>query len=479
MCARINGRRAFVLLAVLIALAMALLAAAGAISIARGAVADTRGGERSAIARAAALDGVAFVSASLASARQELLQGNAPPSIAQRDGELLERTVGSERLVTRLVPFEDGTFFQAEAGKLGMEDITDDMLKRILASAAVELSPTQFRARAGLHALEAVDATSAALLPFLTRYASEPMIDGEGDPRVLLAESLDDVSTRRLREVGGDALLRVAARAFADSEGDSKSFESRVVRALRAEAVEVEEWDAALHALSGVDGDRVNGRVSVQFAPSEVLGAIEGIGVERGARIVEERALLSLDERRGCAWLVSHGILTPEEFVAVVSRCTARCLQWRFSIEAGYEPLDVAPKDERFTARNTARFDCVIDFADATPRLALLRDTSMRGAFAAIATQRSATTAETAPIEEKLDSTDMTASKILDPEIADNEKIKFTEVTFTIPKFSSANEGESDKMAVPTTPSRPLGSHAVGRWVSSGTPRSTPPRVER
>ncbi|RLS61576.1 MAG: hypothetical protein DWH96_11075, partial [Planctomycetota bacterium] len=110
MRAQINGRRAFVLLAVLIALAMALLAAAGAISIARGAVADTRGGERSAIARAAALDGVAFVSASLASARQELLQGNAPPSIAQRDGELLERTVGSERLVTRLVPFEDETF---------------------------------------------------------------------------------------------------------------------------------------------------------------------------------------------------------------------------------------------------------------------------------------------------------------------------------------------------------------------------------
>ncbi|MSR41365.1 MAG: hypothetical protein EXS10_05620 [Phycisphaerales bacterium] len=469
-CVSRSNLRSFVLIAVLIALAVALLAAAGAIAIARGAIADTRGGTRSALARAAALDGVTLVSATLAESRRELLQGGSPPSFPARDGEVLERILGEERLVARLVPFEDGTFFEAESGKFAIEGATDLVLEQLLESAAGEMSVVKLREQLASGSIEALALTQPKLSAMLTRFAADPMLDDEGLPRVLLEEALDDASTQRLRRLGSDAFLRVAARASKDKEGDEASFESRIVRALHAEALSLEQWNGALLSMTLIDGDRVSGRVSVNHASVAVLRVIEGIGAERAARIVEERALLSLHERRGAAWLVERGIVTHEEFVVLASRVTARSLQWRFRLEASFEPLEqtTAGASTHTPSRNTARFDCVIDCAQEMPRIALLRDTSMLEAFSAIAAKSAVYAAES---EVNAEGEQMLQELSAAAAVADNAFLDFTEVTFSNPDIFSPREDESDKIDPLPNLRHPLGAPAVGRWVSSRKPR--------
>ncbi len=472
-----SARHGFVLLAVLIAMAIALLAAAGAIAVARGALADTRGGARSALARSAALDAVALVSATLAQSRSELLQGGNPTAFPARDGTMLEREHGDERLVVRLVPFADGKFFEAESGKLAVATIDDSTLERLIEAAGVALDAAAFRDQFFSESLDIHDLTKPTPQAWVTRFAAEPMIDGEGAPRMVLADSIDEASVQQLRRMGGDVLLAVARRAAADVEGDAQHFETRVVRALRAEGVALQDWHTALTALTTVDGDRVTGRVSVNHAPVEVLRGLEGVHAELATRIVEERALLTPEERRSAAWLVARGIVSEEEFGPLASRLTARCLQWRFRVEANFELLE-PPSEARDAAPHQAlaRFDCIVDCAQAAPRLALLRDTTMLGAFAAIAEKGLGKDVEKISSGSSEISTEIESASTA---TADNAPLDFADVIFTKPEFSSRPEAESETMDIPSVASGPVGDPAVGRWVSSGKPRSTEPRTKR
>ncbi len=471
------AQRAFVLLAVLVALAVALLVAAGAIAIARGALADTRGGARSALARAAALDAVALVSATLAQSRRELLTGGIPPDFPSRDGMVLEQPQGDERIVARLVPFADGKFFEAEAGKLSNAEVEDNTLERLLEGAGLTIGVAEFREQLASKADDALDLTMPGTRAWFTSFATEPMIDGDGEPRVVCSATLSEESAQRLRRTGEDALLAVARRVAADNSGDVEKFEARIVRALIAEGIATPEWRDALMLLTTINGERVSGRVSVSHAPIEVLRALEGIGAERAARIVEERALLNPEERRSTAWLVERGILTSEEFLAIVSQVTARSLQWRFRVEASFEPLEstVAPSRSE-TARNLARFDCIVDCAQEVPRLSLLRDISMLSALAAIAAKEQPSEDDRGRSTPQGDAANIAEDRAT---IADNAALEFADVVFSKSEFSSRQQMDSEKMVPSPDAAGPVGAPPVGRWVSSGKTGSTEPRSKR
>jgi hypothetical protein len=114
------------------------------------------------------------------------------------------------------------------------------------------------------------------------------------------------------------------------------------------------------------------------------LAALDGLGADAAARIVDLRDSLDETERKGTSWLVSRRVLTNEQFGAVAGRITNRSALWRLRVEAR---IVAASDDETGLATATASqgdeprsayaFDCVVDVSTDPARIAFLRDISM------------------------------------------------------------------------------------------------------
>lgn len=402
-------RGGFVLVAVIVVIAAAILVATGAIFAARAAVVVSRSSDFEERLRAAALDGVTVVSDLLARDRVRLLGGGTPAS----EPLLLEIEDGPRRIEVRLVPQPGGEYFASEAGKLDANQSAPEVMGRVVESAG-ESAREVVAAMVSARPLTSVDA-SAALVPIalsasalrdvmgplvaigeehdeledgaersglppplislFTVHGAEPLVSADGRPRLDLAAAFgtDGVGARASASLGQftDA-EREALEAVAKKPGDSPD-DGLLVRALVARGIELVRIDEILDVCTIEEGSHGAPRLDIVRADVRTLAALDGIGPDAAARIVDLRESLDDTERRGTSWLVSRRILTADQWIAVAGRITGRSALWRFRVEAKF----VAPDDAPAEPKGTVDLDCVIDVSPERNRIAFLRDVSL------------------------------------------------------------------------------------------------------
>jgi DNA uptake protein ComE-like DNA-binding protein len=426
-------QRGFVMIAVLVVVAAAILVATGAIFAARGATVSSRAADLERRMRDAALDGVALAADLIARDREKILAGASPSG----DALLLDIPDGDRHIEVRLVALWSGEFFGSEAAKLDanqspiamLEKATEDgseIAQQIIAQIATRRPLSSIDAAAsfaapgqGADTLNEVfgsmstigderdeldegprgnsGATAGGgassdrgsvppLIELLTVHGAEPLVDLDGAPRLDLiaafgAGGSGDRATASLSQFEDTeriALERVAKDA---KEGAD---DGAIARALLAKGIDLARIDDILSTCTLQAGTHGVARLDIVRADVRALAALDGLGADAAARIVDLRDSLDETERKGTSWLVSRRVLTNEQFGAVAGRITNRSALWRLRVEAR---IVAASDDETGLATATASqgdeprgayaFDCVVDVSTDPARIAFLRDISM------------------------------------------------------------------------------------------------------
>ncbi len=420
-------RRGFVLIAVLVVIAAAIFVATGAIFAARAASVSARAADLERRLRDAALDGVALAADRLAAQRLALLQGGAP------DGEELLTAVpdGPRQIEVRLVPQWDGRPFASESAKLdasvldhaaidalvdGAADVSRELLESVLArrpvdsvdalvaladggdagidtEAALEaaLGPARLLGDERDENDEGAGAAGASLAPpliaLMTAHGAEPLVDDLGVSRLDLVDAFNESAAGGAAEASlelFDDAEREALQALVKDRNRRKD-DGAIVTALVGRGVGLGRVDEILNECTTEPGSHGIPRVDIVRADVRVLAAIEGIGTDAAARIVDLRDTLEDEERRGTSWLVSRRVLSLEDYAAVAGRITHRSALWRFRVESR-----IVASDERSAAlepepASVYAFDCIVDVSRAEPRIAYLRDVALLPTARAIA----------------------------------------------------------------------------------------------
>ena len=184
--------------------------------------------------------------------------------------------------------------------------------------------------------------------------------------------------------------MRDARGGSPDGGGGAAADDGVVARELIARGVDLARIDQILAGCTLEAGTHGAPRLDIVRADVRALAALDGLGAEAAARIVDLRDSLDETERRGTSWLVSRRALTPEQYGAVAGRITHRSALWRFRIEARIErgegetgvrsararssSAGNAPRDD---PRASYAFDCIVDVSTERPRIAFLRDVSL------------------------------------------------------------------------------------------------------
>jgi len=333
---------------------------------------------------------------------------------------LVEVSDAGRRIEVRLVPQWSGRPFASEAAKLDVNLAPPDALARIaeglgepggaLIGAATEARPvSSVDALAALGAggagPEAVlgplrligdereefdDATDASrrrelvppLVELLTAHGAEPLVNGAGDPKLdLLAAFADgsgrmsDASLAEFEDAEREALMALArGKPDPGAERDDGS----IAGVLLARGVAPERIDAVLGSCTLEAGTHGAPRIDIVRADRRVLAALEGVGPDVAARIIDLRDSLDETERRGTAWLVTRRVLAPEQYGAIAGRISHRSALWRFRVEARIAPPESSDGMlAEAEPRAAAAYDCIVDISSEQPRIAFLRDVTL------------------------------------------------------------------------------------------------------
>ena len=421
------------MIAVLVVVAAAILVATGAIFAARGATVSSRAADLERRMRDAALDGVALAADLIARDREKILAGASPSG----DALLLDIPDGDRHIEVRLVALWSGEFFGSEAAKLDANQSPIAMLEKATedGSEIAQQITAQIATRRPLSSIDAAASFAAPgqgadtlnevfgsmstigderdeldegprgnsgatagggassdrgsvppLIELLTVHGAEPLVDLDGAPRLDLiaafgAGGSGDRATASLSQFEDTeriALERVAKDA---KEGAD---DGAIARALLAKGIDLARIDDILSTCTLQAGTHGVARLDIVRADVRALAALDGLGADAAARIVDLRDSLDETERKGTSWLVSRRVLTNEQFGAVAGRITNRSALWRVRVEAR---IVAASDDETGLATATASqgdeprgayaFDCVVDVSTDPARIAFLRDISM------------------------------------------------------------------------------------------------------
>lgn len=405
---RCAQRRGVMLFAVIVILAVAALAV-GALNVAQeaeyaGLVAS---GDR-AQQRATAWSGAQAVAAVLAAQRERMALGEDPDLPAEivlweADGRsavvrVLPLGPAGERAVSEtakrslaavtadqltLTGVVSETLARAVVARRGageaMEGIVDpsaglspeSVLGPVVASiaAAVRAAQEGGRARSDADGARPL-ALADVLTPFEAQRALGEAASGGFTPRVILVGDWSAEARAAVEQQIGPGSLQRVRDAL---EGRAPADEGELVRALIKAGVEPAKWSGVLDAIvcdaNGLEVDRVDlGR-----APEAVLRTLPGIGVDKAARLAQEREALPAAERTQCAWPVVRGVLDVEEFAGIAAHIAVRSWLWRFRIVAGM--VDRADGDDAL--QGVQAWDVVVDLSETPPRFASLRDSTL------------------------------------------------------------------------------------------------------
>lgn len=438
---RTRSRRGLVLLAVLLVIVLAAMIGSTLLVTVDAERSSAETTLRRTQSRANAWSGVQYVMAQLADQREKLLAGEAPEVGNER---VLYEEEGGRRAVVRLVPARGGAYLASETGKVDVNHASKEMLT------ALEGIGTPARAQKIIDArpftsveelvrvdgmaadvlygfvdmpigLEAMDAggeaagagrpteprrggasdraPEASLIDLLTVFSFDPNIqagiespDKRGKLRVNLNVPWSDRFERAVEDQWGKEAVGVAKGLF--DQGLQFRTDREMLQNLRKLGVDDPEiLRGILDAVTTSNDMYRLGRIDILTAPVEVIATLPGIDHGRALEIVDRRDRLSEEVRLSSMWLVQEGILTLDEYGALVDLVTTRSLQWRVRVEAGFEGpalyervagvgesvlegLAEATRDESVLSDRVV-YDAVIDVSSERPRVAYLREVSM------------------------------------------------------------------------------------------------------
>ena len=410
-----EGRRSFVLLAVLVVIGGATLVATMLVHFAGAENAVAYSSAERARSRALASSGVRVILSELDWERDRILMGR---SVALERQYVLHEDDLEMGVVRLIPPDSSGDLVRPVGGLLDLNRVTvDDLVATGLVEPSVAEAIVSARTRRpgrryrtledlllvrlpdgtpavtpeeligpldafvpsrdvladelerGERALEAIGPQEATTLEeVLTVHSFEPALQRSGVLRINLnvpfSEALGRRMDDRFGEGTGTGLGRIMERVTFDDD-------KRIVDVLRFLNSPVEDWSDVLDALT-TDERWHMGRIDLNTAPVEVVRTLEGIDAGMAELIVEERAGLTSDELATRTWPVLRGVIEPETFAPIAGRVTTRCWTWRVRMAAG----TVSVEDPDGPLRSPVILDLVVDLAAPVPRIASLRDIS-------------------------------------------------------------------------------------------------------
>lgn len=321
----------------------------------------------------------------------------ASSSVPAQDGAS-DAAVPVTELARRVVAMRDG-------GRLPNAEVLGEiegMTRDLLDGSAGGVAP-------GMSGLRRVEIAEPGLLDVVGVFAAEPeeSIGVTGTGADSATRGLERIAARDewTDEVRAEMLPRVSAAALAaierllsaknkpadESDAAAKLIESGVPPVLIGEVLDAIAF--------GDDAFRL-GRVDIGRATARVIAAIPGFDAESAERLVQERARLDADSLRRVSWPLERGLIEPEEFAKAARWITTRSLVWRVRVEVRLESMS---RRESMGSQETGAdgrsegllgeepsaagevssgpvsvVEAVIDVSGDRPRVAYLRDITMR-----------------------------------------------------------------------------------------------------
>lgn len=423
-----TSHRGMILLAVLIIIPIAVFAAAAGMYSVDGRLTSEIASLKSAQARALAWSGVQAVMAELGDQRAAIVEGREPRVTTEWE---LHKEASGARGIVRLLTVGDGdSRIESESAKLDLNTATAAMLAKApgLDQPSARAVARARRARPVMGVAELARLPEIAALGksgkhdpvgaegskkpgldrVLTAFSFEPAIqfgvgsdasDLRGKRRVDVNLGLTDALGAEIDRRFGQALGAKVKTLVKGAEGKIKTRRD-LLRQMRAAGIEPADYAVVLDAFeAGIDPYQP-GRVDLNRATAEVLACIPGVSADLAKKIVQARESMAKEQLTSPAWLVTQGLLTPEQFEQAAPWVTTRSFQWRVLVEAGVAESGEASESKTMAdIRLGSRIvlEAVIDLSSERARLAYLRDVTMLEAAGDMAAELAAV--ET-PIEE-------------------------------------------------------------------------------
>jgi DNA uptake protein ComE-like DNA-binding protein len=419
-----RSRPALILIAVLVVVSLAALTGASATYMAQAEVQSASGSLRRVQSRALAWSGVQAVMAELAEQREAILRGE--PAQLTQEWELFADSSG-RRAVVRIVPGISGEPLASEQSRLDLNLATAEMLiaagfdEQIAAAIVAARDRQPLESVAELLGIEGItpeilfgegweDPASSDESGLRADRAATGELFGAG-PAPSLADMLTvfsfDPNVQAGLGPGGDAhrgrlrinintpwsdrLGRAVEERFGKPAADAAGAIMRggtkietlgaLIQLASLNNADSRILPILLDTFTVVNAEYLRGVVDMNTAPAEVLACIPGISSDAAAQIVEARSQISLDSRQSILWPLTEGILGSSEMGRAADYLTTRSCQWRVVVEGGFIPAgDRSSWEDLGTDALQDRIvlEAVIDIASERPRVAYLRDVTLR-----------------------------------------------------------------------------------------------------
>ncbi len=409
-------RRGIVLAAVTVVVAASLWTTVALLARAGVETAGIDGGSESIQEEAAVHSAVLVLASELFSQRGGMRIGKMP----SLDSQFVLWESGHHAMVARLLPVEGERRIVAEAGRVDLNHATPEQLAVVLDEPdAVVAARNSRRFDDVRDVLPLVDqdpigATAAGgICERLTVHAHEPNVQQSGELRINLDIPWSEELADRIRERFDDKTARALEEILAEKPVET---DADLVRLMLFFRVPPSDWPDALDAFSMEPVRYRHGRIDINAASAEVLATLPGVSPDQATAMTLRRDDLDDDLLATPAWPFIEGVLPVELAVDFLDRTTVGSWTWRLRVACGEVPSerpDAVMRDARL-------IDVVIDVAGEQPRIASLRDVTMRpqacawpgkgeqpaGSAGAVEVQReapeeaeasTATTGETAP----------------------------------------------------------------------------------
>jgi len=351
--------------------------------------------------RAMAWSGVRAVMSVLNDQREQLLNSEMP---ALRDQYTLYE-VGGRAGVVRLLPVGgEGRRLVAESAKIDLNRATSAMLEatgRVEGGLAEEIVATRegsasgvFQSVGELLGVEGMtpeilygvpeapvgdadlkdgeSATATGLASVVTVYGVEPALQRSGKLRINLNVPWSDELGNRVTERFGDQAAAGLKQVF--EGGTAFEDEAKLYQVLRFFNVTPGDWPDVVDTFTAAEWKYHYGRVNINVASEEVLLALPEITPEQAAALVQIRDDLDENERNSVAWPAIQGVVNPEQYDDLAGWLTTRSWTFRLRLMTGEVDMDEPDGPLQYPLI----YEVVIDLASPRPRVAYLRDITMR-----------------------------------------------------------------------------------------------------
>ncbi len=218
------------------------------------------------------------------------------------------------------------------------------------------------------------DGESTALSHKLSVFTYETKLQESGKYKININGDFTDRMFRRIERRFGEDLANLI-KQVKDNDDAFHLTEQQVYQLLATGDTDPTEWDQYLDAFTDNDERYYQGRIDILNASAHVLQSLDGISNEQAASIVDERQVLTQKESAGTAWLVTHDILTHNQWAAVAPKLTWKTTAWRVLVRGS---VVVGGDNGKTRIASERIYEAVIDLSMPRPRVAYLRDVTMR-----------------------------------------------------------------------------------------------------